>query len=115
MPTIWAFHHTEHKHTLYLRKDFMKRFCSSLRTHAINIIDFEKNKMVLLTKEETKSHQDVKVCYMCGKRILKKLTKSTNHQKVRDHCHYIGKYRGKAHSICNLKFNVSNEIPAVFS
>ena len=37
-----------------------------------------------------------------------------NYMKVRDHCHYKGKYRGAAHSICNLKSNVSNEIPVVF-
>ena len=24
-------------------------------------------------------------------------------QKVRDHCHYTGKYRGAAHNICNLR------------
>ena len=46
--------------------------------------------------------------------ILKKLTKSINYQKVRDHCHYTSKYRGAAYSICNLKFNALNEIPAAF-
>ena len=40
--------------------------------------------------------------------------KDRNYQKVRDHCHYTGKYRGTAHSICNLKFNVPNDIPVVF-
>ena len=50
--------------------------------------------MLPLTKEELKSHQDAKVCYICGKRILKKLSKSTDSQKVRDHCHYTGKSRG---------------------
>ena len=34
--------------------------------------------------------------------------------EVRDHCHYTGEYRGAAHSICNLKYNVSKEIPIVF-
>ena len=34
--------------------------------------------------------------------------------KVRDHCHYTGKYRDAALSICNLKFNVPHEIPIVF-
>ena len=70
--------------------------------------------MLPLTKEELKSSQDVKVCYICGKRILKKLSKRINYCKVRDHCHSIGKYIGAAHSICNLKINVRNEIPAVF-
>ena len=35
-------------------------------------------------------------------------------QKVRDHCHYAGKYRGAAHSICNLRYNIPKEIPVVF-
>ena len=52
--------------------------------------------------------------YICGKRILKTFAKDKNCGKVRDHCHYTGKYRGAAHSICNLKFNKPNEIPVVF-
>ena len=55
-----------------------------------------------------------KVCYICGKGILKRLSKSINYWKVRDHCHYTGKFRGAAHNICNLKFNVPNEFPVVF-
>ena len=70
--------------------------------------------MLPLKKEELKSHQDVKVCYICGKRILKKFGKDKNCQKVRDHCLYTGKYRGARHSICNLKLNVPNEILVVF-
>ena len=68
--------------------------------------------MLPLTKEELKSHQNV--CYICEKRIIKKLSKSINYRKVIDHCHYTGKYRSTAHSICNSKFNVPNEIPLVF-
>ena len=33
---------------------------------------------------------------------------------MRDHCHYTVKYRGSAHSIYDLKFNVPSEIPVVF-
>ena len=37
------------------------------------------------------------------------------YQKVRDHCHYIGKYRGAAHDICNLRYKTPKEIPSVFN
>ena len=30
------------------------------------------------------------------------------------HCHYSGKYRGAAHSICNLKCSVPKKIPISF-
>ena len=43
------------------------------------------------------------------KNIWKKVFKNIKYQKVRDHCHYTGKYRGSAHTICNLKSNVLNE------
>ena len=46
------------------------------------------------------------------RRLKKKLFYDINYRKVRDHCHYAGKYRG--HSICNLKFKVPNEISIVF-
>ena len=70
--------------------------------------------MLAITKEELKSHQDAKVCYICEKKILKKLTKSINYWKVRDHCDYTGKYSGAGYNICNLKFNLPNEIPVFF-
>ena len=44
-----------------------------LREHGKNKIDFEKKKMLPLTKEELKSHQVADVCYICGKRILQAL------------------------------------------
>ena len=65
-----------------------------------------------LPKEELKSYKYVKVCYICGKRIIK--FKDKNYRKDRDHFHYTCKYRGAVHSICNLKFNLPNEIPVVF-
>ena len=66
--------------------------------------------MLSLTKEELKSHQDPKVCCICGKRILKTLSKSIYYRKVRYHCQYTDKYSGAVHSICNLKLNVLSEI-----
>ena len=60
----------------------MEKFCTSLREYAKNKIDFEKIKMLSLTKEELKLHQDNKLCYICGKRILNKLSKTINYQKL---------------------------------
>ena len=70
----------------------MKMFCESFKKHTKNIIDFEKKKMLLLTKKELKSHTNANVCYICGKRILEKPSKNINYHKVRDHCRYTGKY-----------------------
>ena len=53
-------------------------------------------------------------CYICGRRILKKLSKSLSYRKVRGHCYFTGKYRGAAHGICNLNFAVPNEIHVIF-
>ena len=70
MSTVCAFNHIGNKHTLYPRKDCMKKFCSSFREHAENIIDLKRKiNMLPLTKEELKSYQDAKLCYICGKRI----------------------------------------------
>ena len=44
----------------------------------------------------------------------KKFAKDKSYQKVRDYCHYTGKQRGAALSICNLTFSVSNKTPAEF-
>ena len=70
--------------------------------------------MLPLTKEELNSHQDAKVCYICGKRILQQLAKNKNYSKARDHFHYTGKCTGASHCICNLNFNMPNKTPVVF-
>ena len=42
------------------------------------------------------------------------MLKIKRYHKVRDHCHYTGKYRGAAHSICNLKYSVPKKTPIAF-
>ena len=53
-------------------------------------------------------------CYISGKRLLKKFVNDQTYPKVTDHCHSTFKYRGAAHSVCNLRFNVPNDIRIVF-
>ena len=55
-----------------------------------------------------------KICYICKEKFENKYLKDKKYRKVRDHCHYTGKYRGAVHSICNLKYNIPNKIPIVF-
>ena len=49
----------------------MKTFCESLRKYARSITDFKKKKMLPLTIEELKSHENAEKCYICGIKFLK--------------------------------------------
>ena len=71
----------------------------------------KKKDMIPLTKKEEENYNNQKVCYICKKNFDKSDKK---HYKVRDHCHYTGKYRGAAHNICNLRYKIPKEIPVVF-
>ena len=114
MSTIWSFDNVENKHSLYRLEDCMKKFCSTLREHASNVINFEKKKILSLTKKGLILRQDATACYISGKRFFKKFAHDKNCRKIRDHYNFTGEYRGAAYSLCNLRFNVPNEIPVVF-
>ena len=81
------------------KKNFMKKFCKDLRVHVTKNINYEKKKMIPLTTKEEIYHNKQKICYICKKEFNNNDKKQ---QKVRDYCHYTGKYRGAAHNICNL-------------
>ena len=74
--------------------------------------------MVPLTSEEKKLHCKQKVCYICKKEFRNDnddgIASNKKYQKVRNHCHYTGKYRGAAHDICNLRYKTPKEIPIAF-
>ena len=72
-----------------------------------------KKKMIPLTKKEEKKHNKQKVCHIC-KEGFSTDDSDKKYRKVKDHCHYTGKYRGAAHDICNLRNKTPKEIPIVF-
>ena len=111
MFTSCSFDESKNKLNYYRGKDCMKKFCKDLKEHATRIINYEKKKIIPLTKEEKINYNDQQICYICKKEFEKGDKK---HHKVRDHCHYTGKYRGAAHNICNLRYKVPKEIPVVF-
>ena len=80
----------------------MNKFCKDLREHSTKIINYEKKKMISLTTEEKVHYNKQKVCYIC-KKEFDNTDNNKKQQKVRDHYHYTGKYRGAAHNICNLR------------
>ena len=94
----------------------MKMFCKDLKDRPRKIIDYEKKEMIPLTDKEKETHENQRICCIyeqefCTNKNKKEFKKK---QKVRDHDHYTGKYRGAAHSICNLRYKVPKEIPVVF-
>ena len=93
-----SFDNTKNKLGYYRGEDCMKEFCKTLRKHAERIIYWEKKEMIPLTDKESKSYE--KRCYICKKRFTK------DNKKVRDHCRFTGKYRGAAHSKCNMNYEL---------
>ena len=90
----------------------MEKFCKDLKEHAMRIGNYEKNEMIPLIDEENKFYEEQKVCNICKRGL--RIDNDKKHHKVRDHCHYTGKFRGAAHSICNLRYKKPKEIPKVF-
>ena len=111
---ISSFDSRENKHKFYRRKDCIRRFCSYLKELAIKIINYEQKEMIPLTDNENKFYEEQEKCHICQKEFCydkNEKKKFKIYQKVRDHCHYTGKFRGAAHSICNLNYKVPQEIP----
>ena len=69
---------------------------------------FETNLPLEITPEEEESFQQSKVCWLCENPL--------GEDKVRDHDHLTGKYRGAAHNKCNLncKKKSSSFVPIFF-
>ena len=59
---------------------------------------FTKN--LITSEEEEEQCQPSNTCWICEKLI------DDDNEKVRDHCHVTGKFRGVAHWSCN-KFSIN--------
>jgi len=64
------------------------------------------NNKMIFTDEDSINFKNSIVCHICDKEL--------NGDKVRDHCHITGNYRGAAHNECNLNFINKLEIPVIF-
>ena len=98
---------------LYRGADAAKVFCKKIQEYTREIYKIYKscnNKILFkMTEDEIKKFNSATECYICKKEF------SCANDKVRDHCHLTGKYRGPAHNNCNLNLKEKvNFIPIFF-
>ena len=94
----------------------MKRFSNDLKEHVIRIINYEMKPKGPLTEEEKESYKNQQLCHICEIEFCTDINNDEYKKirKLRDHCHYTGKYRGAAHSKCNLNYKIVKEIAVLF-
>ena len=65
-----------------------------------------KPKEMIFTEEDIKHFNNASDCWICGGEL--------GNDRVRDHCHFTGRYRGPAHNSCNLKYRKPKNISVFF-
>ena len=69
--------------------------------------DFYRRSKPLVMNPKTQKAFDAAVkCHICSKEL--------GNDKVRDHCHFTGEYRGAAHNKCNLTCKKPKILPVIF-
>ena len=61
-----------------------------------------------MTIEDEENYQNSQNCWICDQKII------NNKDKVRDHFHITGKYRGSAHKKCNSELRIPRKLPIIF-
>ena len=65
-----------------------------------------EEKEIIFTEEDRKQFNKASDCWICGEYL--------GNDRVRDHCHFTGRYRGPAHNRCNLKYRKPKSISVFF-
>ena len=89
----------------YTGEDAMQKFVEWLEKDVKEIANIPAKK-IIFKEEETDRFNKATNCWICKGEL--------GEDKVRDHCHYTGKYRGAAHNECNLKYRKPKFTPVVF-
>ena len=66
------------------------------------------NKNFIMSDEEEHLFQQSNSCLICKKFI------DNDEEKVKDHCHVTGKFRGAAHWDCNIHLQLTKKVPVIF-
>ena len=59
-----------------------------------------------MATQDEEIHNNSQICWICNEEL--------NTDKVRDHCHITGKFRGAAHNQCNLKLKIPKKLLIIF-
>ena len=86
--------------------DPVETFIKWMEEDVREISELGKQKMII-TEEEQEQFNQASDCWICNKKL-------NLEDRVRDHCHYTGRYRGAAHNKCNLKYSKPNNISVFF-
>ncbi|XP_065665393.1 uncharacterized protein LOC136086829 [Hydra vulgaris] len=87
--------------------DVAQKFVDSFEEDIRKIFDTIKfSKKFQKTLENEYDFNAAILCYICEEDLEK--------DKVRDHCHITGKYRGTAHKDCNLNYKIPKFFPYIF-
>ena len=115
VPSRWcirrefAYGKVENPLKLYRGEDCVKKFCDHVIGEARRLYQsFPEKPMKPLTPKEMDRYERSERCHICFK-LFKE-----DKPKVRDHCHYTGRYRGPTHTKCNLQYKIPSHIPIVF-
>ena len=82
MSAISSFKSIENKYDVYWGKDCVRKFCESLREHAMTTINFKKKKIKLLTKEQQESYKMQKSVIFVKKNLEINMWKIKNIHKL---------------------------------
>ena len=93
--------------------DIPQLFIESLEKDIKEIYNrFKKPKKIVMTWDDKIDYHNATHCHICEEELED--TDDENYRRVRDHCHLTGKFRGAAHSICNLKYRLPKFFPVIF-
>ena len=102
-----------HKRCFYEQLNQQSDLMEIMSHNATKEDDFEMIKLKRVGKDDKQKAEKQTNCYACKKPLLHKYYRDA----VKDHCHLTGKYRGAAHSECNLKLKINpktHQVPVVF-
>ena len=78
----------------------------------------EDDKDMIMTPDDHTDFSESTLCHICEEAFVEikdgLQIPSLKGDKVRDHCHFTGRYRGAAHNGCNLLYRKIKDIPVFF-